>query len=239
MLSTTALDRVIELPSTSEKQNKIEAIELEALQAIQLLVVGRIARACPVAPAGNRGPDPVGPGRYPERGPGSFEKITNRPLTVPRRSHRALAPAISIDHPDLHRSYGQCEAATSGGRASPGARCAPYPTGMAMLSKLPTWCDRHKVTPTLRKSPQFPRAQFGPVLYWVGWLFASPDRIVIRPSQAGFLSVIRESRFRVNRRAFSGTRQRSPSGRASGPTSGESRHGRPKIRRGVIACQSP
>jgi HEAT repeat protein len=35
MLSTPDLDRVIELPSPSEKQNKIEAIELEALQAIQ------------------------------------------------------------------------------------------------------------------------------------------------------------------------------------------------------------
>ena len=34
MLSTTALDRVIELPSKSEKQSRIEAIELEALQAI-------------------------------------------------------------------------------------------------------------------------------------------------------------------------------------------------------------
>jgi len=35
MLSTADLDRVIEIPSTSEKQNKIEAIELEALQVLQ------------------------------------------------------------------------------------------------------------------------------------------------------------------------------------------------------------
>jgi hypothetical protein len=35
MLSTADLDRVIDLPSPSEKQNKIESIELEALQAIQ------------------------------------------------------------------------------------------------------------------------------------------------------------------------------------------------------------
>ncbi len=35
MLSTADLDRVIDIPSTTEKQNKIEAIELEALQALQ------------------------------------------------------------------------------------------------------------------------------------------------------------------------------------------------------------
>ncbi len=35
MLTTESLDRVIELTSTTEKQNKIEAIELEALQALQ------------------------------------------------------------------------------------------------------------------------------------------------------------------------------------------------------------
>lgn len=35
MLSTADLDRVIELPSQTEKQSKIEAIQLEALQAIQ------------------------------------------------------------------------------------------------------------------------------------------------------------------------------------------------------------
>ena len=35
MLSTAALDRVIDLSSATEKQNKIEAIELEALQAVQ------------------------------------------------------------------------------------------------------------------------------------------------------------------------------------------------------------
>ena len=40
MLSTTALDRVIELPSKSEKQSRIEAIELEALQAIHSSLSG-------------------------------------------------------------------------------------------------------------------------------------------------------------------------------------------------------
>ena len=35
MLSSSALDRVIDLPSVTEKQNKIEAIELEALQSVQ------------------------------------------------------------------------------------------------------------------------------------------------------------------------------------------------------------
>ncbi len=35
MLTTADLDRVIDLPSSTEKQNKIEAIELEALQALQ------------------------------------------------------------------------------------------------------------------------------------------------------------------------------------------------------------
>jgi len=35
MLSTADLDRVIDISSTTEKQNKIEAIELEALQALQ------------------------------------------------------------------------------------------------------------------------------------------------------------------------------------------------------------
>ena len=35
MLSTRDLQQVIELPSTTEKQNKIEAIELEALQALE------------------------------------------------------------------------------------------------------------------------------------------------------------------------------------------------------------
>ena len=35
MLSTALLDRVVDLPSKSEQQNKIEAIELEALQAVQ------------------------------------------------------------------------------------------------------------------------------------------------------------------------------------------------------------
>jgi HEAT repeat protein len=35
MLTTSQLDRVIELPNKTEQQNKIEAIELEALQAVQ------------------------------------------------------------------------------------------------------------------------------------------------------------------------------------------------------------
>ena len=35
MLSTADLDRVVDIPSSTEKQNKIEAIELEALQALQ------------------------------------------------------------------------------------------------------------------------------------------------------------------------------------------------------------
>jgi len=35
MLSTADLDRVIDIRSTTEKQNKIEAIELEALRALQ------------------------------------------------------------------------------------------------------------------------------------------------------------------------------------------------------------
>ncbi len=35
MLSTSDLDKVIDLPSTTEKQNKIEAIELEALEALR------------------------------------------------------------------------------------------------------------------------------------------------------------------------------------------------------------
>jgi hypothetical protein len=35
MLSTTDLTKVIDLPSATEKQNKIEAIELEAMAAVQ------------------------------------------------------------------------------------------------------------------------------------------------------------------------------------------------------------
>jgi hypothetical protein len=35
MLSTADLDKVLEFPTQLEKQNKIEAIELEALQALQ------------------------------------------------------------------------------------------------------------------------------------------------------------------------------------------------------------
>ena len=35
MLSTPDLSKVIDLPSTTEKQNKIEAIELEAMGAIR------------------------------------------------------------------------------------------------------------------------------------------------------------------------------------------------------------
>ena len=38
MLSTADLDQVIDLRATTEKQNKIEAIELEALQALQTSV---------------------------------------------------------------------------------------------------------------------------------------------------------------------------------------------------------
>ena len=35
MLSTADLDRVIDIATKTEKQNKIEAIQLEALQALQ------------------------------------------------------------------------------------------------------------------------------------------------------------------------------------------------------------
>jgi HEAT repeat protein len=35
MLSTAHLDRALDIPSSTEKQNKIETIELEALQALQ------------------------------------------------------------------------------------------------------------------------------------------------------------------------------------------------------------
>jgi hypothetical protein len=40
MLSSSDLDRLIDLPTATEKQNKIEAIELEALQAIQSSLSG-------------------------------------------------------------------------------------------------------------------------------------------------------------------------------------------------------
>ncbi len=40
MLSTAALDKVITLASTSEKQNKIESIELEALEALKASIAG-------------------------------------------------------------------------------------------------------------------------------------------------------------------------------------------------------
>ena len=39
------------IPSTTEKQNKIEAIELEALEALQNLAIQRIARTGPIAPS--------------------------------------------------------------------------------------------------------------------------------------------------------------------------------------------
>jgi HEAT repeat protein len=48
MLSTPDLQRVIELPTATEKQNKIEAIELEALQAIEASLAhdsGALARS--------------------------------------------------------------------------------------------------------------------------------------------------------------------------------------------------
>ena len=80
MLSTADLDRVIEIPSTTEKQNKIEAIELEALQALQ----SSLSPDRPNWPdrcVRDRRTDPVGTCECSQSGPGGFEKITSRALT--------------------------------------------------------------------------------------------------------------------------------------------------------------
>ena len=91
MLSTTALDRVIELPSKTGKAEQDRGHRARGPPGDSVLAVERVARACPLAPTGNRGPDPVGPGRCPEPGPGGVAKITNRPLMARRHSRRALA----------------------------------------------------------------------------------------------------------------------------------------------------
>ena len=55
MLSTADLAKVIDLPSDTEKQNKIEAIELEAMSRSANLDLDRVARARQVA-RGDRSP---------------------------------------------------------------------------------------------------------------------------------------------------------------------------------------
>ena len=84
MLSTADLDRVIDLTSTTEKQNKIEAIELEALQALQSSLSDRLARTGSIAPSGDRRIDAVRPRERSQPGPGGLAKITTSFLTGAR-----------------------------------------------------------------------------------------------------------------------------------------------------------
>ena len=64
----------------TEKQNKIEAIQLEALEAVDYFTVERKARAGPCPPPPDRKPHSLWSGGGSQSGSGSFAKNTTRIL---------------------------------------------------------------------------------------------------------------------------------------------------------------
>ena len=132
MLSSSDLDRLIELAGLTEKQNKIEAIELEALAGRRLLPCRqRIARAGPCAPPPDRRPDALGPGGCSEPGSGGFAKITtrdlmkysSRPHDGPVRLSTTTMSILSI--PRVNQGFERClPGRAERAESDRGARCA-------------------------------------------------------------------------------------------------------------------
>ena len=88
MLSTADLNKVIDLPGATEKQNKIEAIELEALEALRTSISDGSTGARQVAPTADHRPDQVGAGQRAKPGHRALAKFTSQALnyTAVRRS---------------------------------------------------------------------------------------------------------------------------------------------------------
>ena len=80
MLSSSDLDRLIELAGVTEKQNKIEAIELEALEAIDYSLSSGKHELATSPPPPDRKPHSVGTGGGSQSGAGGFAKNTTRTL---------------------------------------------------------------------------------------------------------------------------------------------------------------
>ena len=81
MLSTADLDRVIDISSATEKQNKIEAIELEALQSLQSSLSTGSSELARSLRSEIEGLTQVGTREHSQPGPVGFETITTRLLT--------------------------------------------------------------------------------------------------------------------------------------------------------------
>ena len=78
MLSTADLNKVIALAGDTEKQNKIESIQLEALEALRTsLVAGKTELAASASPADQRA-DQIGVGQRAKPGQRAFAKFTNK-----------------------------------------------------------------------------------------------------------------------------------------------------------------
>ena len=135
MLSTADLAKVIDLPSDTEKQNKIEAIELEAMGALRT----SISSGSTAARQGARGTQitelvEVGPGQRSEPGAGAFAKFTKQALNY-RASRLGAAVAWvrgcrPCESPERLAAPGQAaETSQLATRLSPAHRIAHAATG--------------------------------------------------------------------------------------------------------------
>ena len=122
MLSPADLAKVIDIPSDTEKQNKIEAIELEAMAALRT----SISNGSPELARSLRGADhrafQIGLGRRSKPGPRAFAKFTKQAL-----NYRRLRPGTpAVVRPLTAFVKGLTRSATSASRlkSATSGRCA-------------------------------------------------------------------------------------------------------------------
>ena len=96
MLSPADLAKVVDMPSDTEKQNKIEAIELEAMGALRTSISNgspELARSLtqPITELVQ-----IGPGQRSKPGARAFAKFTNQALIYrPPSGHSCCGPSLS------------------------------------------------------------------------------------------------------------------------------------------------
>ena len=115
MLSTADLDKVIELTGATEKQNKIEAIELEALEALRAAVAaGKPDLAESLRPQISR-PDQIGAGQRAKPGLELLQSLQTQALNYTvLRFGRGTGLATAVDNP--MRAWQDCRRSDRGPR---------------------------------------------------------------------------------------------------------------------------
>ena len=175
--------------ATTEKQNKIEAIELEALEALRTSIASGHAGAGRVASLADRRPDQVGAGQRPQPGARSSCKVykTSPDLHVDaasgtlRHLRSGISPFKTRRSPIQSVTAGPTSAKTPPS-AQPGWRPRRAPLALQASSRhgrRSTHRYRHKATLSFSNSRLFPEVcEFGRVILTMTFHRSSPQLVV-------------------------------------------------------------